>query len=136
MAAGDRARTLIEAAGARATLARLTVLQALLAAGRPLSHQELLQEMASPQDRVTVYRVLDWLADAGIAHRINAADRITRFSVSSAPHCHAHFQCEQCGRIYCLPEGAPILPSPLPEGFVLREIEMTVKGTCADCAPR
>lgn len=129
-----RARALIESVGARATLARLAVLNTLLDADRSLSHQEILQKMEPPLDRVTAYRVLDWLAEAGIAHRINAADRITRFSISSAPHCHAHFQCEQCGRIYCLAEGAPILPGPLPQGFVLREIEMTVKGTCADCA--
>ncbi|SFM93293.1 Fur family transcriptional regulator, ferric uptake regulator [Formivibrio citricus] len=132
MTSDDRARALIEARQARPTAARLQVLRALLDAGRPLSHQEVQQSLEL--DRVTLYRVLDWLADTGIAHRINAADRITRFSVSSAPHCHAHFQCEQCGRIFCLPEGAPILPGPLPEGFVLREIEMTVKGVCADCA--
>lgn len=129
----DQARELIEAVKARATLARLAVLSVLIEANRPLSHQEVLQLITPPLDRVTAYRVFDWLELVGIVHRISAADRVTRFSISRAPHCHAHFQCEQCGRIFCLDQ-APVLPSALPEGFVMRTIEMTVKGVCADCS--
>ena len=129
-----RARALIEAVHARATLARIAVLDALLDAGRSLSHQEVLQVIDPPLDRVTAYRVLDWLEEVGIAHRVNAADRILRFSISPQPHCHAHFQCERCGRVFCLPEAVPPLPESLPAGFLLHEVEMTVKGMCADCA--
>lgn len=128
------ARVLIEAVHARATLARIAVLDALLDAGRPLSHQEVLQAIDPPLDRVTAYRVLDWLEEVGIAHRVNAADRILRFSISPQPHSHAHFQCERCGRVFCLPDALPRLPENLPAGFILHEVEMTVKGVCADCA--
>ena len=105
-----------------------------LDAGRPLSHQEVLQAIDPPLDRVTAYRVLDWLEEVGIAHRVNAADRILRFSISPQPHSHAHFQCERCGRVFCLPDALPRLPENLPAGFILHEVEMTVKGVCADCA--
>ncbi len=127
------ARALIESVAARATLARVSVLAELLEAGRPLSHQEVLQRIDPPLDRVTAYRVFDWLETVGLAHRVNSTDRVTRFSVSRSSPCHAHFQCEQCGRLYCLSE-APVEPVPLPQGFVLRSVEVTIKGTCAHCA--
>ena len=125
----------IRRCGARATPARVRVLSLLREAPTPLSHAEIearLGELAI--DRVTLYRVLDWLVEVGIAHRVNAADRILRFSISPQPHCHAHFQCERCGRVFCLPEAVPPLPESLPAGFLLHEVEMTVKGMCADCA--
>lgn len=127
------ARALIESVAARATLARVSVLAVLIEAGRPLSHQEVLQQIDPPLDRVTAYRVFEWLETVGLAHRVNAVDRVTRFSVSRASPCHAHFQCEACGRIFCLSD-APVEPGPLPAGFVLRSVETTVKGLCADCA--
>ncbi|MDR3413501.1 MAG: Fur family transcriptional regulator [Formivibrio sp.] len=127
-----QARKLIEAVQAKATLARLSVLSVLIEANRPLSHQEVLQLITPPLDRVTAYRVFDWLEMVGIVHRINTDDRVTRFSISRVPHCHVHFQCEQCGRIFCLDQD-PVLPSALPDGFVMRTVEMTVKGMCADC---
>lgn len=129
----EQARSLIQATGARATLSRLAVLEVLLRCERPLSHQEILQAIEPELDRVTVYRVLDWLTDSGLAHRINAADRATRFSVSSALHCHVHFQCERCGHIFCLPQSTPVLSAPLPAGFVQNEIEVTIRGICASC---
>lgn len=128
-----QARGMIERVRARATLARVAVLSELILAGRPLSHQEVLQRIDPPLDRVTAYRVFEWLEVMGLAHKISTADRATRFSVSRVSHCHAHFQCEQCGHIYCL-DDAPLSPGALPDGFVPHSVEMTVKGICANCA--
>lgn len=130
----NQAKALIEARRVRATSARLKVLAVLLEAGRPLTHAEV-QPLLEPQmDRVTLYRVLDWLEAIGITHRINAADRTTRFSVSHAPHCHAHFQCQRCGRIYCLNFQATFSTADLPSGFVAEAVDVNVTGVCAACA--
>jgi len=127
------ARAMIESVQARATLARVSVLAELIEADRPLSHQEVLQRIDPPLDRVTAYRVFDWLETMGLAHRVNLIDRVTRLSVSRASPCHAHFQCDQCGKLFCLSE-ALIDQRRLPEGFVLRAVDVMVKGTCAGCA--
>lgn len=126
-------RSLIEAVGARATTSRLLVLAALIKAQEPLSHQDVLRDIGTPVDRVTVYRVLEWLAEAGIAHKITADDRTFRFAVARAPHCHAHFHCDRCHRVYCLDEMSLSASPKVPAGFRFQTAEVTVRGVCVAC---
>lgn len=121
--------------GARATPARVRVLRLLREAPTPLSHAEIearLGDMAL--DRVTLYRVLDWLVDSGLAHRSADASRVFRFSAASlGEHAtHVHFRCELCGGVYCLDASLPIVPE-LPPGFSLTRMDFDLRGVCANC---
>jgi Fur family ferric uptake transcriptional regulator len=135
------ARDLIRASGARLTLPRTAVLAALLGHPQAMSHQDVFDALPASYaiDRVTIYRVLEWLVGSGHAHRIAGDDRIWRYT-TSAPHerggghDHAHFACSDCGRVECLPGVRSQRAMRLPEGYVSREVEMTVKGYCAACA--
>jgi len=45
---------------------------------------------------------------------------------------HLHFICDDCDRTFCLKHiQAPSIS--LPEGFVVRQTEMVLKGTCGNC---
>lgn len=126
------AARLIEARGAVATAARVQVLAQLLAADSALSHHVLMAEAAAagqPLDKVTLYRVLDWLVGQALAHSVTGQDRVRRYSAAHAGH--AHFECEQCGRLYCLRE--PAAPPVTPPGFETRRVDLTLHGRCADC---
>jgi Fur family ferric uptake transcriptional regulator len=133
------AQALLAERGARATRARIDVLSALLAADEALSHHDVERRLARGHDvdRVTLYRVLEWLTAQGLAHKVSGDDRIWRFSAAGhagggAVHAHAHFECSDCGRVICLEEArVPMIA--LPAGFRRREIEVTVKGTCDAC---
>jgi Fur family ferric uptake transcriptional regulator len=57
----QQAETQIRALGHRVTSARVMTLAYLLQADKPVTHEELLSNLALPMDRVTLYRVLDWL---------------------------------------------------------------------------
>jgi len=103
-----RAESAIRLTGARVTQGRLQVLEVLQRSGRALTHNEIEQEVTavSPLDRVTVYRVLDWLTREGIAHKVPGDDRVWRFTIAGqhASHRHAHFQCTDCSQVICLEE--------------------------------
>lgn len=132
----ERAAALIRAAGARATPARVQVLRVLAAAPAPMTHQEIEGAFAgAPLDRVTLYRVLDWLVAAGLASKVADARRVFRFALAhgGAHAGHAHFRCEGCGRVFCLDAPVPALPA-LPAGFVLTRAELDLSGRCAGCA--
>jgi Fur family transcriptional regulator, ferric uptake regulator len=98
---------------ARATPARERVLDILLAGPRALSHQEIeaaARERGLDFDRVTLYRVLDWLVTQRLAHKIEGRDRVWRFNavtVTEAEHGHAHFHCTRCGKVFCLEQMQP-----------------------------
>jgi Fur family ferric uptake transcriptional regulator len=132
----DAAHALLAGRGARATRARIDVLATLLASGEALSHHDIEARLPRGHDidRVTLYRVLDWLTGQGLAHRIAGDDRVGRFSAAgrAGEGAHAHFQCNDCGRVVCL-EQAPVPAIPLPAGFRRAEVEVTVKGTCDAC---
>ncbi|MBK7658284.1 MAG: transcriptional repressor [Betaproteobacteria bacterium] len=127
----------IRAAGERLTAPRAAVLQTLLAARQALTHHEIEQALASrlAVDRVTVYRVLDWLVSLGLAHRIAGEDRTWRFLAThgEAHATHAHFMCSRCGRTVCLDEVAVPPAVKVPRGFEPSHVELNVKGVCAAC---
>ena len=126
----------IRRAGARATPARIRVLRLLREAQTPLSHAEIearLGDMAL--DRVTLYRVLDWLVESGLAHKSADSCRVFRFSSASVGEhaAHVHFRCEWCGGVYCLDASLPVVPE-LPPGFSLTRMDFDLRGTCANCS--
>jgi Fur family ferric uptake transcriptional regulator len=140
-------------ASVRITQARVRVLAALLGAGRALSHQDV-QDALADMDRVTLYRALDCLTEAGLAHKIPGDDRIFRYSAGTdhgvasdqeqpdqgPHHQHGHFKCTRCARVFCLDSigDAGLLQDALQEtlgkGFRSHDIDFTIKGWCAACA--
>lgn len=128
------AETLIAPHG-RATPARQQVLQTLLAASHALSHGEIEDILGGGLDRVTLYRVLDWLVGQGLAHKIAGEDRIWRFNaVGEGEHSHAHFRCTTCGQVFCLADLKPNLALRLPLGFQLQKAELNLQGQCPQCS--
>ncbi|MGQ0522334.1 MAG: Fur family transcriptional regulator [Betaproteobacteria bacterium] len=124
--------------GERVTRARVGVLAVLLEAERALTHQEVEGRISrSPGiDRVTLYRVLDWLSRQGLAHKIVSEDRVSRYNAAEHAHAeaHAHFQCARCGTVICLDGLKRPASVRVPKGFVLHDIMLTAKGYCAICA--
>ncbi|MBC7502601.1 MAG: transcriptional repressor [Herminiimonas sp.] len=168
MHAQSLAESQLRQAAVRITVARVKVLAALLGAHRAFSHQDM-QDIFTDMDRVTLYRALDCLTDARLAHRIPGDDRVFRYSAGTkhtdmmnpdnpGQHQHGHFKCTRCAKVFCLDGSgnstmlAGMLPLPrqrsetlrqqlqttlqqtLGKGFQSHDIELTIKGWCADCA--
>lgn len=134
-APAELARSSIRGTGERVTPARVRVLSALLEASRALSHHDLEEVLGQRTiDRVTLYRVLDWLVERGLSCRTLGTDRVFRFSAADASGAtaHAHFQCTACGRVLCL-SALPSEVVALPPGFRAERMDLTVRGRCADC---
>ena len=131
------AESLIRGTGARLTAARVQILHILLNAGHALTHGEVEEALGRDRsiDRVTVYRVLDWLTESGLAHRITDSRRVWRFNAATDGHRdeHAHFTCTCCTRTICLDDGAALRAPPLPAGFHPQHIDVTVRGLCDEC---
>jgi Fur family ferric uptake transcriptional regulator len=149
----QQAEHLLRQAQVRATDARLSVLALLLESRHALSHLELQNRLAE-LDRVTLYRALDCLTAAGLAHKIAGDDRVFRYStgneagsdnaVRGIQHQHGHFKCTRCDKLFCLDDELQphslkeqlqaTLLNTLGKGFQNHDIEVTIKGWCADCS--
>ncbi len=138
-ALAPNATKLLRGLAARATPARIRVLEVLLGAARALTHHEIEAQLGDAvADRVTLYRVLEWLVANGLAHKTIDEARNFRFSAAGTrePHLrHAHFHCDACGRVFCLEAVRPARPR-LPRGFRSSQVELSIHGACAACVRR
>jgi len=133
----SQAETLIRKTDARVTSKRVMVLAFLLQQSRPFTHHEVLAQLdvKSPIDSVTLYRVLEWLVEAKLIHKIAGDDQIWRFSAAKSPasHEHAHFQCSSCAMVTCFTEIKLPRNISLPAGFQCQEVNFMLKGLCPRC---
>lgn len=121
----------------RATQARITVLELLLRASHALSHAEVesvVQSARQQIDRVTIYRVLEWLVSNNLAHKIPGKDRVWRYSAAyQETHHHVHFHCTHCDQTVCLSSTKPDLIR-LPKGYQFEESMLVIEGICPRCS--
>lgn len=152
------AEQLITDAGLRPTKARLAVLSVMINSHTALSHTEILSALHGVKeiDRVTVYRVLDWLQENALIHKISTDDRAWKFQLNApkrshkaadgtshsalltpsglpSNHGHAHLHCQQCGTVLCIHELAAHIPAGIFQTYQVSHIEISLKGICPDC---
>jgi len=130
----DPSHTLRQA-GLRSTPARVSVLSCVESLGRPATHAELSECL--DLDRVTLYRTLDALAEAGLVHRVLGVDGVWRHcaqpQTEGCPGNHAHFQCTACGAMVCLLD-QPMPRVEVPTGDTVAARSLLAWGLCAHCA--
>lgn len=145
------AELIIKQAGLKSTASRLEVTSVLVQHSDPLTHQDILKQLPDSFDRVTLYRVLDWLLQNGIIHRIAGEGRAWHFQLNASnkkeyneaaastkkgfinQHSHAHFQCSNCGKVFCLENVHPKLTNAMPANFDIDSVELNIKGKCVSC---
>ena len=131
-------RTAVRNAGLRATPSRVAVLRLLRAAGSPVSHSEVVAELASQAwDPATIYRNLTDLSDVGLARRTDVGDHVWRYEAITGDHqasAHPHFVCTECGSVECLPELEYVVTrARTPRAVRLKRVEVQLRGPCDAC---
>jgi Fur family ferric uptake transcriptional regulator len=131
----------IREAGLRVTQPRLAVLQVLEQQATPLSHADLIDALHGQGfDRVTLYRNLNDLADAGIVARTEVGDHVWRFELRKPAEAHQgihpHFTCTDCGTVSCLPDDAVQInrSGRVPKAVREQTVEVSIRGVCDRCS--
>ena len=95
-------------------------------------------------NRVTVYRMLDRFAAAGLLHRQVDSARVTRFALAAPDPAQStpRFECDACHRQFRLAQGTARMQSALQQvlralasaGHESLAVDIAVRGVCAGCA--
>jgi len=134
LGAADR----LTAAGERVTRQRLLVANALAAAGRQLTAEQLYRSLRRREagiGRATVFRTLETLVDAGVARRLELDGHVYAY-VACLPAHHHHIACTRCGRVEEIDEA---YVTPIAErlahdmGFEIDDARLDFYGRCATC---
>ena len=112
-----------------------------------LSESEVEAALAAagaPVNKVTVYRMLDRFATAGLLHKQVDAARVTRFALAALDQDSAmpRFECDDCHRQFRLSQGSARVQSALKQvlaalataGHESLAVDVAVRGRCAGCA--
>ncbi len=96
------AEALCRVRGRRFTQQRRTLLDRLLAAGRPVTAYELL-DLVRPDDAAitsaSIYRSLEFLIEVGLAHRLDSTRSFVACGQPDHPHAGHFLICRKCGTV-------------------------------------
>lgn len=102
----DSAKNACELEGTRLTRKRQNVLQCLLKSKKPLSAYEIADAYQTAFDEpiraMSVYRMLDFLIDEKLAHKLKSANKYVACSHIVCDHAHGIPQfliCDKCGKV-------------------------------------
>jgi Fur family transcriptional regulator, ferric uptake regulator len=128
--------------GQRYTSGRRRIVDALAAAGRPLTIPEVVRDADVPQS--SVYRNLSVLERAGVVQRVVATGEWSRFELAEqlTDHHHHHLICSSCGAVRDVTVPAALERSlerslgnvASLEGFAIDHHRLDLVGRCAACA--
>lgn len=135
----DATSKMLEKSGLNPTLNRIWVLDALQTSSHPLSAKEVFENVNAEHrlNQVTVYRILDLLADTGLVSRISSGERsyLYCFHQTPAPCGHCHFHCLRCGEVLCI-ENEAVYQSELALrslSLKIQGIDIRLDGICPNC---
>ncbi|MFH1915497.1 MAG: Fur family transcriptional regulator [Pseudomonadota bacterium] len=136
----DAARAFLAGTGLEPTLNRILVFSAVADSDHPLTARQVLDRVLADHriNRVTVYRILDLLADCGAVNRIASMDGAARFCSRGGrwPRGHSHFHCTRCGEVQCVDNAMlhfdeKALGNALP--MRVNSVDLRLDGICASC---
>ncbi len=127
------------------TSCREGILKVMLESNEALSENEIRERLEGNYDRTTFYRSFKTLEENHIVHKIIIDASLTKYALEEqyleigplhsekeTTSMHAHFHCQQCNTVKCIP--LKDCPTPvLPEGYLIDHFELIVKGTCQLC---
>jgi len=128
---------LLNSAKLKRTEPRRTILSVLLTAGKPQTADEIASAIGKGcPNKVTVYRTLESLVEAGLAHRAYVGDKSRYYETAdrcSESQCHPHFVCTDCGQTHCLTQVTVPMATSAPAGFIINRQQVRLEGICPSC---
>lgn len=122
----------------RNTAAKTEIMSLISSSGTALSHSEIQAALDGLCDRVTIYRVLERLAEEGLIHKVVTLEGGVKYAgchgceASDHHHNHVHFSCEKCKAVTCMEHVEPVFK--LPKKYKVKEVNFTVSGLCPQCS--
>lgn len=136
----DKYAGLLRSNGLKVTPTRLLVLKFLDRAEGPQSAEAIHGQASAvrPTDKVTVYRNLEALYQAGLVERARAGGRAWLYHLIAAlgHENHPHFHCSGCGSLQCLPPDTVNLDYDRLQSIFparLDHLRISLDGVCPKC---
>ena len=113
---------LIKDKNIKLTTARVKLLEILKVADRPLSYEEIKNDIS--MDKATFYRNISKFEEEGILNAFESNDKKRYYELKLKPH--AHFVCVECNSVECIKNIDITLPN-----YEINNV--IINGICPSC---
>lgn len=132
----DKKQEILKNAGMKVTKNRLAVLDLLMSSQKPLSVEDIFKKLKKA-DQVTIYRILNQLAEKEIIKKVDLRSGKAYFEFQE--HHHHHIVCSKCGYLeeidLCLPDNLIKKVKSKSEKFSnVIDHALEFFGTCKNCS--
>ena len=135
----EQAEEIASQRGQKMTRIRRKVLQLLLESNEPAKAYDLLNNLdgegaAKPP---TIYRALDFLQEAGLAHKIESLNAYVACGHANHTHSAVFLICDTCGNaeeLHAVTTKTAIDAETLAAGFQTKRAMIEAHGVCRNCA--
>ncbi len=133
----EQIENMLAGAGIKPTAIRIMVMREIIAYNHPFTLADMEGRLATV-DKSTLFRTLTLFLERKLLHDVDngSGSRIyCKCECASMHTSHIHFTCTLCGQTFCIKDiDTSIVPHP--EGFVVKESSLVMKGLCPECAKR
>lgn len=125
----------LRAHGLRVTHTRTSILEVIAAADRPMTAEDIAQQLGDEVSLATTYRTLATFTAHGILLQTTSSDGVSSYSLPRASH-HHQLRCTRCERTVLI-DACPL--SEFEEriardsGFRITGHNLELQGICSDC---
>ncbi len=126
--------------GLRKTSFRKEVLSIFLENKGKAVTNATIEDSLKDFDRITLYRTLKSFEEKGLIHIALDSKGLSRYALcdhncNAHQHqdTHAHFHCDNCGNTTCLDEMHDGYESLVPQGYQIKDVQITFSGVCQSC---
>lgn len=138
---GNNPVSLLRSVGLKSTVARIRVIELFFTENRPLRikdiHQ-LLKEISTPVDMVTIYRTIEILRCKNLVHRVDFGEDATYYELTLDGHNHHYITCTSCAKHlrvnFCL--YTKFGPKKIPGFAVITSHAVEFYGICEKCSTK
>lgn len=93
-------------------------------------YKELVKEIPT-LSKTTVYNTLNLFLEKKVIQLIGIEENETRYDADISTH--AHFKCQECGKVYDIHEDLPNIELKKLKNFKILEKQIYLKGICENC---
>ncbi len=117
------------------TSCREEIIRVFTSSDTPQSEEEIKTQVNVSFNRSTFYRTFKTLLDKDIIHKIVIDNNNVKYALTKLEEIkkhHAHFFCEKCENVFCIPS-VEWNYSNLSSEYIVKETELIIKGYCKNC---
>ncbi len=133
----EKINKILDSARLKRTGPRKAIIEVLLQIKRPQTAEEILAATGKTRiNKVTIYRTLDSMIEAGLVHRAFISEEKCHYELAdkcSEHQCHPHFVCTDCGKTSCMHDVSVSMATSAPAGFVIQRQQVRLQGLCPKC---